>query len=184
MNRFDDSRSFIPVRIAVLTVSDTRTHKTDKSGPLLIGLLQEAGHELAEHAIAEDNVKSIRKHVKRWIKDPEVDVVITTGGTGFTGRDVTPEAVKPLFEKEIEGFSVLFHMVSYQSGRHLDGAVARLRRSRRGHLYLLPCPDRPEHARTPGTAFSSAQLDNRHRPCNVRRDHAAAVGEAEEKGES
>ena len=142
------------MRIAVLTVSDTRTHKTDKSGPLLIGLLQEAGHELAEHAIAEDNVKSIRKHVKRWIKDPEVDVVITTGGTGFTGRDVTPEAVRPLFEKEIEGFSVLFHMVSYQIGRHLDGAVARLRRSRRGHLYLLACPDRPEHARTPGTAFS------------------------------
>ena len=183
MNRFDDSRSFIPVRIAVLTVSDTRTHKTDKSGPLLIGLLQEAGHELAEHAIAEDNVKSIRKHVKRWIKDPEVDVVITTGGTGFTGRDVTPEAVKPLFEKEIEGFSVLFHMVSYQIGRHLDGAVARLRRSRRGHLYLLGA----RIARSmPGRLERHSQSSARQSPppLLVRRDHAAAVGEAEEKGES
>ena len=172
MNRFDDSRSFIPVRIAVLTVSDTRTHKTDKSGPLLIGLLQEAGHELAEHAIAEDNVKSIRKHVKRWIKDPEVDVVITAGGTGFTGRDVTPEAVKPLFENG-----------ELSVGRHLDGAVARLRRSRRGHLYLLGA----RIARSmPGRLERHSQSSARQSPppLLVRRDHAAAVGEAEEKGES
>jgi molybdenum cofactor biosynthesis protein B len=165
MNRFDDSRSFIPVRIAVLTVSDTRTHKTDKSGPLLIGLLQEAGHELAEHAIAEDNVKSIRKHVKRWIKDPEVDVVITAGGTGFTGRDVTPEAIKPLFEKEIEGFSVLFHMVSYQSvgtstvQSRACGGLAE-------GTYIFSVPGSPGACQDAWNGILKAQLDNRHRPCS------------------
>ena len=99
----------------MLTVSDTRTKKTDKSGPLLVSMINAAGHAVAEHAVVEDNPKAIRKQVKRWIKDPEIDVVITTGGTGFTGRDVTPEAVKPLFEKDIEGFAVLFHMLSYQT---------------------------------------------------------------------
>ncbi|HCL62100.1 MAG TPA: molybdenum cofactor biosynthesis protein B, partial [Rhizobiales bacterium] len=89
MNRIDQTRPFVPVRIAVLTVSDTRTHKTDKSGALLVSMIKEAGHELAEHAIVEDSEKAIRRQVKRWIKDPQVDVVITTGGTGFTGRDVT-----------------------------------------------------------------------------------------------
>ena len=125
------------MRIAVLTVSDTRTEKTDKSGTLLVSMIKEAGHELAEHAIVEDDPKAIRKQVKRWIKDPEVDVVITTGGTGFTGRDVTPEAVKPLFEKEIDGFSALFHMLSYQKvgtstvqSRACGGLAER-------HLYFL-----------------------------------------------
>src|SRR4029078_10905303 len=107
MNRRDESRPFIPVRIAVLTVSDTRTHKTDKSGPLLANMIEEAGHEGAAPAILEDNPKAIRKQVKSWIKDPAIDVVITTGGTGFTGRDVTPEAVKPLFETEIDGLQAL-----------------------------------------------------------------------------
>src|SRR3989304_3185535 len=114
MNRIDETRPFIQVRIAVLTVTDTRTQKTDKSGSLLVSMITEAGHEVAEHAIVEDDPKAIRKQVKRWIKDPEIDVVITTGGTGFTGRDVTPEAVKPLFEKEIEGFAVLFHLLSFK----------------------------------------------------------------------
>ena len=165
MNRMDETRPFIPVRIAVLTVSDTRTHKTDKSGPLLIGLLQEAGHELAEHAIAEDNVKSIRKHVKRWIKDPEVDVVITAGGTGFTGRDVTPEAIKPLFEKEIEGFSVLFHMVSYQSvgtstvQSRACGGLAE-------GTYIFSVPGSPGACQDAWNGILKAQLDNRHRPCS------------------
>ena len=114
MSRIDETRPFIPVRIAVLTVSDTRTEKTDKSGALLAGMIAETGHKIAEQAIVEDDPKAVRRQVKRWIKDPEIDVVITTGGTGFTGRDITPEAVKPLFEKEIEGFSALFHMLSYQ----------------------------------------------------------------------
>ena len=155
MNRIDETRPFIPVRIAVLTVSDTRTQKTDKSGPLLVSLIKEAGHELAEHAIVEDDPKAIRKQVKRWIKDPEVDVVITTGGTGFTGRDVTPEAVKPLFEKEIEGFSALFHMLSYQSVGTSTVQIARLRRAWPRAPIFSACRARPGPAPTPGTASSS-----------------------------
>ena len=103
MSRIDESRPFLPVRIAVLTVSDTRTVKEDKSGTLLASLLTEAGHELAAHEIVRDEIPEIQAKVQGWIDDPAVDVVLTTGGTGFTGRDVTPEAVRPLFEKEIDG---------------------------------------------------------------------------------
>jgi molybdopterin adenylyltransferase len=165
MTRFDESRPFIPVRIAVLTISDTRTPKTDKSGPLLASLIKEAGHALAEHAIAEDNVKAIRKQVKRWIKDPEVDVVITTGGTGFTGRDVTPEAVRPLFEKEIDGFSVLFHLLSYQSvgtstvQSRACGGVTK-------GTYIFCVPGSPGACEDAWNGILKAQLDNRHRPCS------------------
>jgi molybdenum cofactor biosynthesis protein B len=165
MNRIDESRPFIAVRIAVLTVSDTRTQKTDKSGHLLVSLITEAGHELAEHAIVEDDAKAIRKQVKRWIKDPEIDVVITTGGTGFTGRDVTPEAVKPLFEKEIEGFSALFHMLSYQMvgtstvQSRACGGVAK-------GTYVFCVPGSPGACRDAWDGILKSQLDNRHRPCS------------------
>jgi molybdenum cofactor biosynthesis protein B len=165
MTRFDESRPFIPVRIAVLTVSDTRTPKTDRSGPLLASLIKEAGHELAEHAIAEDNVKAIRRQVKRWIKEPEVDVIITTGGTGFTGRDVTPEAVRPLFEKEIEGFSVLFHLVSYKSvgtSTVQSRACGGLSES----TYIFCVPGSPGACEDAWNCILKAQLDNRHRPCS------------------
>ena len=153
------------MRIAVLTVSDTRTKKTDKSGPLLVSMIEQAGHEVAEHAVVEDDPKAIRKQVKRWIKDPEVDVVITTGGTGFTGRDVTPEAVKPLFEKEIDGFSALFHMLSYQKvgTSTVQSRACGGRRER--HLYLL----RARFAGACEDAWNGilkSQLDNRHRPCS------------------
>ena len=114
-SRIDESVPFIPVRIAVLTISDTRDEKSDKSGSLLASMIEHAGHQVAARAIVSDNEKDIRKQVKKWIKDPEIDVVITTGGTGFAKRDVTPEAVKPLFEKEIDGFSALFHMVSFET---------------------------------------------------------------------
>ena len=137
MNRIDETRAFIPVNIAVLTVSDTRTEKTDKSGDVLASMIAEAGHHLADRAIVTDDAKAVRKQVKKWIKDPEIDVVITTGGTGFSERDVTPEAVRPLFEKEIDGFSALFHMLSYKSvgtstvqSRACGGLVRR-------HLYFL-----------------------------------------------
>src|SRR5689334_16562954 len=111
MTRIDESKPFIPLRLAILTVSDTRDETTDKSGDLLAKMIGEAGHELRGRAIVKDNEKAIRKQVKSWIKDPEIDVVITTGGTGFSHRDVTPEALKPLFEKEIDGFSAIFHML-------------------------------------------------------------------------
>jgi molybdenum cofactor biosynthesis protein B len=165
MSRIDETRPFIPVRIAVLTVSDTRTQKTDKSGSLLVSMITEAGHELAEHAIVADDPKEIRKQVKRWIKDPEVDVVITTGGTGFTGRDVTPEAVKPLFEKEIEGFAALFHMLSYQTvgtstvQSRACGGVAN-------GTYIFCVPGSPGACRDAWECILKSQLDNRHRPCS------------------
>jgi molybdopterin adenylyltransferase len=165
MNRIDESRPFIPVRIAVLTVSDSRTHKTDKSGPLLVSMIKEAGHEVAEHAIVEDNPKAIRKQVKSWIKDPGIDVVITTGGTGFTGRDVTPEAVKPLFEKEIDGFSALFHMLSYRSvgtstvQSRACGGLAK-------GTYIFCVPGSPGACKDAWEGILKSQLDNRHRPCS------------------
>ena len=165
MPRIDETRPFIPVRIAVLTVSDTRTQKTDKSGPLLVGLIRQAGHELAEHAIVEDDPKAIRKQVKRWIKDPGIDVVITTGGTGFTVRDVTPEAVKPLFEKEVEGFSALFHMLSYEKvgtstvQSRACGGVAN-------GTYIFSVPGSPGACKDAWEGILKSQLDNRHRPCS------------------
>jgi molybdenum cofactor biosynthesis protein B len=163
--RIDESRPFIPVRVAVLTVSDTRTQKTDKSGPLLVSLIKAAGHEVAEHAIVPDEEKAIRKQVKKWIKAKEVDVVITAGGTGFTGRDVTPEAVRPLFEKEIDGFSVLFHMLSYQSvgtstvQSRACGGVAK-------GTMIFCVPGSPGACEDAWTGILKHQLDNRHRPCS------------------
>jgi molybdenum cofactor biosynthesis protein B len=165
MNRIDETRPFIPVHIAVLTVSDTRTTKTDKSGPLLVSMIEQAGHHLAEHAVVPDEPKAIRKQVKTWIKDPEVDVVITTGGTGFTGRDVTPEAVKPLFEKEIDGFSVLFHMLSYQTVG-TSTVQSRACGGLAGGTYIFCVPGSPGACEDAWNGILKAQLDNRHRPCS------------------
>ena len=165
MNRIDESRPFIPVRVAVLTISDTRTPKTDRSGPLLASMIVDAGHVVAERASAADDVKSIRKQVKKWIKNKKIDVVITTGGTGFTGRDVTPEAVRPLFEEEIEGFSVLFHMLSYQTvgtstvQSRACGGLAK-------GTYIFCVPGSPGACEDAWTGILKAQLDNRHRPCS------------------
>src|SRR5215207_10701422 len=109
MPGIDLSRSFVPLAIAVLTVSDTRSLAEDRSGDVLAERLTKAGHRLADRAVVPDDINAIRGKVSAWIADPNVDVVISTGGTGFTGRDVTPEAIKALFEKEIEGFSTIFH---------------------------------------------------------------------------
>lgn len=112
MPGIDESRQFVPLKIAVLTVSDTRELADDKSGATLIERIRAAGHVVAERSIVKDEVKAIRQRVKDWIADKFIDVVITTGGTGFTGRDVTPEAVEPLFEKKMDGFSTMFLLVS------------------------------------------------------------------------
>ncbi len=166
MPKIDESRPFIPVRIAVLTVSDTRTPKDDKSGTLLAEMLAEAGHVLAEHAIARDDIATIRAKVEGWIADPEVDVVITTGGTGFTGRDVTPEAVMPLFEKVIDGFSALFHRISFEKvgtstmQSRACGGVA-------GGTYIFCVPGSPGACKDAWHGILKYQLDNRHRPCNL-----------------
>ena len=113
MAGIDESLNFYPLRIAVLTVSDTRDESTDKSGALLTERLTAAGHELAAKAIACDDVDAIRTQVRSWTDDPNIDVIISTGGTGFAPRDVTPEAIKPLFRREMDGFSVLFHQASF-----------------------------------------------------------------------
>jgi molybdenum cofactor biosynthesis protein B len=154
------------VRIAVLTMSDTRSPAEDKSGSVLVEMIEEAGHELADRALVKDDVAAIRDKVSGWIDDPSIDVVITTGGTGFTGRDVTPEAVKPLFEKEIDGFSALFHMISYQKVEtstmqsRACGGVAK-------GTYIFCLPGSPGACRDAWNGILKWQLDNRHRPCNL-----------------
>ncbi len=165
MPRLDETRPFIPVRIAVLTVSDTRTLAEDRSGGTLAELITEAGHELADRAIVRDDVAQIRARVQAWIAAPDVDVVITTGGTGFTGRDVTPEAVKPLFEKEIDGFSTVFHIISYQK---IETSTIQSRAC--GGLaqgtYIFCLPGSPGACKDGWNGILKWQLDNRHRPCN------------------
>ena len=165
MPRLDETRPFIPVRIAVLTVSDTRSLTDDKSGDTLAGLLAADGHELADRAIERDSIDAIRARVQGWIADPTIDVVITTGGTGFTGRDVTPEALKPLFEKKIDGFSTIFHLISYEKigtstiQSRACGGVAH-------GTYIFCLPGSPGACKDGWNGILKWQLDNRHRPCN------------------
>jgi len=165
MPRLDDKRPFVPVRIAVLTVSDSRNLDSDVSGRTLAELIGAAGHTLAARAIVKDDVAQIRAMVETWIGDPAVDVVITTGGTGFTGRDVTPEALRPLFEKEIEGFSTVFHMLSYEKigtsaiQSRACGGVAR-------GTFIFCLPGSPGACKDAWNGILEWQLDNRCRPCN------------------
>lgn len=166
MSRIDESLPFKPVRIAVLTVSDTRTPKEDRSGALLAEMLQADGHELAERAIVKDDAEQIRAKIKAWIADPMVDAIITTGGTGLTGRDVTPEAVRPLFEKEIDGFSALMHMLSFEKigtstiqSRSLAGVA--------GGTYIFCVPGSPGACKDAWNGILHYQLDFRHKPCNM-----------------
>jgi molybdenum cofactor biosynthesis protein B len=165
MGRLDENRPFIPVRIAVLTVSDTRELADDRSGDTLVGRLEEAGHVLADRAIEKDSVAAIRARVSGWIAAPDVDVVITTGGTGFTGRDVTPEAVRPLFEKEIDGFSVVFHMISFQKVETSTIQSRACGGSANG-TYIFCVPGSPGACKDAWDGILKWQLDNRHRPCN------------------
>ncbi len=165
MSRIDETRPFIPVNIAVLPVSDTRTQKQDKSGASLEKMLTQAGHKLAERTIVKDDIEAIRAVLRGWIENPDVDVVITTGGTGFTGRDITPEAIRPLFEKEIDGFSTVFHMQSFDKvgtstiQSRACGGVAN-------GTYIFCVPGSPGACRDAWNGILKYQLDNRHRPCN------------------
>lgn len=161
----DDKRPFVPLKIAVLTVSDTRKPEDDKSGTTLAERIEKAGHTVAARAIVTDDVEKIRAQMRAWIADPAIDVVISTGGTGFTGRDVTPEAVEPLFEKRMDGFSTVFHMVSHPkigSSTIQSRATAGLVNS----TFIFCLPGSPGACRDAWDEILVHQLDYRYRPCN------------------
>lgn len=162
----DLSLSFRPVRIAILTVSDTRTLETDTSGATLVERLENAGHKLADRKLIRDDIPKIRSTVQAWIASPDVDAVITTGGTGLTGRDVTHEAVSPLFEKTIEGFSVMFHMVSFES-IGLSTLQSRATAGVANGTVIFCLPGSTGAVRDGWDKIISHQLDCRYRPCNL-----------------
>lgn len=158
-------REFIPIGIAVITISDTRQLADDKSGQTLVDRIAEAGHRLAGRAIVKDDVRAIRASVRKLAKDKSVDVIISTGGTGLTGRDVTVEAMQPLFDKEIEGFGVLFHMMSFQK----IGTSTVQSRATAGVVsgkYVFCLPGSPGACRDGWDEILKPQLDYRHKPCN------------------
>ncbi|CAG4913888.1 unnamed protein product [Acidocella sp. C78] len=166
MSRIDESRKFVPVSIAVMTVSDTRTAETDTSGDALAARVVAAGHRLAARGIVRDDADLIAARLRAWIADPAIDVVITSGGTGITGRDVTPEAFSRVLEKEIEGFGELFRMLSYQKigtstiqSRAIGGVA--------GGTYLFALPGSTGAVKDGWDDILVFQLDSRHRPCNL-----------------
>ena len=165
MSSIDESKNFIPLNIAVLTISDTRSLADDKSGATLADRLMAAGHKLAARDIVTDDVEAIRAVVRTWINDPGVDVIITTGGTGFTGRDVTPEAVEPLFEKRMDGFSTAFHMLSYAK-IGTSTIQSRATAGVAGATFIFSLPGSPGACRDAWDGILAAQLDYRTRPCN------------------
>ena len=161
----NSTRSFMPIGIAVITISDTRSLADDKSGTTLADRITAAGHTLSQRLIVKDDIRQIRAAVKKLVKQPEVDVIITTGGTGLTGRDVTIEALRPLFDKEIEGFGVVFHMISFQKintstmqSRATAGIVSG--------TYVFCLPGSPGACRDGWDEILVHQLDYRHHPCN------------------
>ncbi|MFC0239357.1 molybdenum cofactor biosynthesis protein B [Rhodopseudomonas telluris] len=159
------AKAFIPLNLAVLTVSDTRSLEDDKSGATLAERLTAAGHNLAAREIVTDDVEAIRAIIRRWIADDGVDAIITTGGTGFTGRDVTPEAIEPLFEKRMDGFSIAFHMMSY--GKIGTSTIqSRATAGVAGATYIFCLPGSPGACRDGWDGILAAQLDYRTRPCN------------------
>ncbi|MCC0071323.1 MAG: molybdenum cofactor biosynthesis protein B [Rhodobacteraceae bacterium] len=165
MSRIDDTKTFIPVRIAVLTVSDTRSLAEDRSGDTLVQRLTEAGHVLADRKVLRDERAEIAAQLRAWVADPGVDVVLSTGGTGLTGRDVTVEAHRDVYEKEIEAFATVFTIVSMQKigtsavQSRATGGVA-------GGTYLFALPGSPGACKDAWDEILKWQLDYRHRPCN------------------
>ena len=165
MPRTESGRRFIPVNIAVLTVSDTRTEADDTSGQTLVERIANAGHKLVDRAIVTDDEAAIVARLRAWIADPDVDVVIATGGTGLTGRDVTPEAFHAVYEKEIAGFGELFRMLSFQKIK-TSTIQSRATAGVAGGTYLFALPGSPGACRDGWDEILEAQLDYRHKPCN------------------
>ena len=161
----DSAREFIPARIAILTVSDTRTRDNDVSGDTLEARVRDAGHLVAARAIVTDDRQRIVEYLRKWIADPDIDVVISTGGTGLTGRDVTPEAFRSVFEKEIDGFSIIFHRISFEK-IGTSTIQSRACAGVAGGTYLFALPGSPGAVKDAWDGILKLQLDYRHRPCN------------------
>lgn len=165
MSNIDESREFIPVHIAVMTVSDSRDIATDKSGDILADRVRDAGHHLADRVIVRDEKGDIIAQLERWIADPEIDVIISTGGTGLTGRDITPEAFHAVFEKEIDGFSAIFHRISFEK-IGVSTIQSRATAGVAGGTYLFALPGSPGACKDGWDGILKWQLDYRFRPCN------------------
>jgi molybdenum cofactor biosynthesis protein B len=161
----DETRQFKPISIAILTISDTRNRANDTSGDLLVDRLINAGHQLGDRAMVKDNVESIVQQIQKWIDNPQIDCVISTGGTGLTGRDVTPEAFARIWDREIPGFGELFRSLSYTT----IGTSALQSRACAGvasGTYLFALPGSPGGVKDGWDGILATQLDSRHRPCN------------------
>src|SRR6202007_2559072 len=165
MPGIDETKQFVPLKIAVLTVSDTRDLKSDKSGATLVQRIAAAGHLVAERSIVSDEVKAIRARVKEWIADPMIDVIITTGGTGFTRRDGTPEAIEPLFGKKMDAFSALFLIVSFPK-IGTSAVQSRATAGVAGSTYIFCLPGSPGACKDAWDEILVHQLDYRYQPCN------------------
>lgn len=166
MAAIDEKLTFYPLRIAVLTISDTRTEETDKSGATLVQRLTDAGHELAAKAIVTDNVEAIREQVRTWVADQTVDLIISTGGTGFAPRDVTPEAIKPLFRREMDGFSIVFHQASLGT----VGVSTLQSRAFAGQIddtFIFCLPGSTGACKDGWDLVLKLELDSRFRPCSL-----------------
>ena len=164
--RIDPARTFSPLGIAVLTISDSRDAATDSSGDLLAERIVAAGHRLAARALVRDSKPHIQQQVRSWIDDRDVDVIISTGGTGLTGRDVTPEAVRELFDKELEGFAVLWHLASYETVG-VSTMQSRACAGVAGGTVIYALPGSNGACRDGWDRLICPQLDSRHRPCSI-----------------
>ncbi|MFA8384867.1 MAG: molybdenum cofactor biosynthesis protein B [Pelagibaca sp.] len=165
MSRIDETKDFLPIRIAVLTVSDTRSLDQDRSGDTLVARIEGAGHVLADRRIVQDERAEIAAQLRAWCDNPEIDVVISTGGTGLTGRDVTVEAHRDVYEKEIDAFGTVFTMVSFQK-IGTSAIQSRATGGVRNGTYLFALPGSPGACKDAWDEILSLQLDYRHRPCN------------------
>jgi molybdenum cofactor biosynthesis protein B len=164
--KLDESQPVVPVRVAVMTISDTRDEESDTSGAILAERVASAGYELAGRAVVRDDVWQVRQQALAWINSGQVDAIVTTGGTGLTGRDVTPEALEPLFDKRIDGFSVVFHMVSYQTVG-LSTLQSRATAGIIKGVFVFCVPGSNGAVRDGWDKVIRWQLDSRHRPCNM-----------------
>lgn len=162
----DETLSFYPLRIAILTVSDTRDEQTDKSGALLVERLESAGHQLAGKVIVKDDVEAIRKQVRSWVESDDVDLIISTGGTGFAPRDVTPEAMKPLFRREMDGFSIVFHQASLGTVG-LSTLQSRALAGQIEDTFVFCLPGSTGACRDGWDMVLRLELDSRYRPCSL-----------------